>query len=137
MRIPRLLTILGPASVLYVLAARASSNTAASPDWLLVVLSLAFSLTPLAVLGSWSSRRGASRLAFMGVSLAIAIASARTASPLLDFTHDIAWLLAALTMLDLVLPRETGSLVRYGALGALASLRSSGLPWRDRACFRK
>ncbi len=120
MRIPRLLTILGPASVLYVLAARASSNTAASPDWLLVVLSLAFSLTPLAVLGSWSSRRGASRLAFMGVCLAIAIASARTASPLLDFTHDVAWLLAALTMLDLVLPRETGSLVRYGALGALA-----------------
>ena len=121
MRIPRLLTILGPASVLYVLAARAASNTAASPDWLVVSLSLAFSLTPLAVLGSWSSRRGASRLAFMAVSLAIAIASARTSSPLLDLTHDIAWLLAALTMLDLVVPRETGSLVRYGALGALAS----------------
>ena len=121
MRIPRLLTILGPASVLYVLAARAASNTAASPDWLVVSLSLAFSLTPLAVLGSWSSRRGASRLAFMGVTLAIAIASARTASPFLDLTHDIAWLLAALTMLDLVVPRETGSLIRYGALGALAS----------------
>ncbi len=120
MRIPRLLTILGPASVLYVLAARASSNTAASPDWFLVSLSLAFSLTPLAVLVSWSSRRGASRLAFMGASLAIAMASARTASPLLELTHDIAWLLAALTMLDLVLPRDTGSLVRYGALGALA-----------------
>ncbi|MGB3052778.1 MAG: sigma 54-interacting transcriptional regulator [Polyangiales bacterium] len=57
----------------------------------------------------------------MGVTLAIAIASARTASPLLDLTHDIAWLLATLTMLDLVLPRETRSLVRYGALGALAS----------------
>jgi len=120
-RIPRLLTILGPASVLYVLAARAASNTAASPDWLVVSLSLAFSLTPLAVLGSRSSRRGASRLAFMGVSLAIAIASARTTSPLLDLTHDIAWLLAALTMLDLVVPRETGSLIRYGALGAFAS----------------
>ena len=120
MRIPRLLTILGPASVLYVLAARASSNTAASPDWFLVLLSLALSLTPLAALGSWSSRRGASRLAFMGVSLAIAMASARTASPLLELTHDIAWLLAVLTMLDLVLPRDTGPLVRYGALGALA-----------------
>ena len=120
MRIPRLLTILGPASVLYVLAARASSNTATSPDWLVVSLSLAFSLTPLAVLWSWSSR-GASRLAFMGVSLAVAIASSRTASPLLDLTHDIAWLLVALTMLDLVVPRETSSLVRYGALGALAS----------------
>ncbi|MGB5348308.1 MAG: sigma 54-interacting transcriptional regulator [Polyangiales bacterium] len=85
------------------------------------MLSLAFSLTPLAVLASWSSRRGASRLAFMGVSLAIAIASARTASPLLDLTHDLAWLFAVLTMLDLVLPRETGSLLRYGALGTLAS----------------
>ena len=121
MRIPRLLTILGPASVLYVLAARASSDIAASPDWLVVFLSLVFSLTPLALLWSWSSRRGASRLAFLGVSLAVAIASSRTASPLLDLTHDIAWLLAALTMIDLVVPRETSSLVRYGALGALAS----------------
>ncbi len=121
MRIPRLLTILGPASVLYVLAARASSDIAASPDWLVVFLSLVFSLTPLALLWSWSSRRGASRLAFLGVSLAVAIASSRTASPLLDLTHDIAWLLAALTMIDLVVPRETSSLVRYAALGALAS----------------
>ena len=121
MRIPRLLTILGPASVLYVLAARASSDIAASPDWLVVFLSLVFSLTPLALLWSWSSRRGASRLAFLGVSLAVAIASSRTASPLLELTHDIAWLLAALTMIDLVVPRETSSLVRYGALGALAS----------------
>jgi DNA-binding NtrC family response regulator len=112
---------LGPASVLYVLAARASLNTATSPDWLLVVLSLALSLTPLAVLGSWSSSRGASRLAWMGVSLAIAIASARSASPILGLTHDIAWLLVALTMLDLVVPRETDSLVRYGALGAFVS----------------
>ncbi len=121
MRIPRLLTILGPASVLYVLAARASSNTATSPEWLLAFLALGLSLTPLAVLGSWSSRRGASRLAFMGVSLAVAVASARTASPLLERTHDIAWLLAALTMLDLVLPRETRPLVRYGLLVAIAS----------------
>lgn len=120
MRIPRLLTILGPASVLYVLAARASSNTATSPEWLVATLSLGLSLAPLAVLGSWSSRRGASRLAIMGVSLAVAIASAQTASPALDWTHDIAWLIAGLTMLDLVLPSEIRTLVRYGALGALA-----------------
>lgn len=121
MRIPRLLTILGPASVLYVLAARASSSAAASPEWLVALLSLALSLTPLAVLGARPNRPGASRLALMGVSLAIAIASAGTASPLLDRTHDLAWLTAVLVMLDLVLPRETRPVVRYGVLGGLAS----------------
>ena len=121
MRIPRLLTILGPASVLYVLAARASSNTASSPEWLVALLALGLSLTPIAVLGARPSGRGASRLALMGVSLAIAIASARTASPLLDRTHDVAWLVVALLMLDLVLPRETGRLVRSGVLGGFAS----------------
>jgi len=85
-------------------------------------LSLALSLTPLAVLGSRSGRRGASRLAVMGVSLALAVASARTASPVLGWTHDIAWLLVAVTALDLVIPREVGSGVRYGALGALSFL---------------
>jgi hypothetical protein len=57
----------------------------------------------------------------MGVGLAIATASAGTASHLLDRTHDIAWLVVALVMLDLVLPRETGRLVRSGALGGFAS----------------
>ena len=57
----------------------------------------------------------------MGVGLAIATASARTASPLLDRTHDIAWLVVALVMLDLVLPRQTRRLVRSGALGGFAS----------------
>ena len=121
MRIPRLLTILGPASVLYVLAARASSNTAASPEWLVALLALAFSLTPLFVLGARPNRRSASRLTLMGVSLAVAIASARTASPLLGRTHDIAWLVVAVVMLDLVLPRETRALARYGVLGGFAS----------------
>ena len=121
MRIPRLLTILGPASVLYVLAARASSNTASSPEWLVALLSLVLALTPLALLGASPARRGASRLALMGVSLAVAIASARTASPLLDRTHDVAWLVVALVMLDLALPRDVRPLVRYGALGSFAS----------------
>ena len=57
----------------------------------------------------------------MGVSLAIATASARTASPLLDRTHDIAWLVVALLTLDLALPRETRALVRAGVLGGVAS----------------
>lgn len=122
MRIPRLLTILGPASVLYVLAARASSNTAASPEWLVAALSLGLSLTPLAVLGSRSGRRGASRLAIMGVSLAVAVASARTASPALAWTHDIAWLLVTITALDLVIPSEIASPVRYGSLAAFGVL---------------
>ncbi len=87
----------------------------------MALLSLVLSLTPLAVLGARPSRRGASRLALMGVSLAVAIASARTASPLLDRTHDIAWLIVALVMVDLALPRETRPLVRYGVLGGFAS----------------
>jgi DNA-binding NtrC family response regulator len=120
-RIPRLLIILGPASVLYVLAARASSNTAGSPEWLVALLSLALSLTPLAVLGAGPNKRGASRLALTGVSLALAMASARTTSPLLVRTHDLAWLVAALVMLDLALPRETRSVIRYGVLGGFAS----------------
>ena len=129
MRIPRLLTILGPASVLYVLAARASSTTAASPEWFVALLSLALSLTPLAVLGMRPNARGASRLAVMGVSLAVALASARTASPVLGRAHDIAWLIVALVMLDLVLPRDTRKLVRAGALAgfALAALLGAGL----------
>jgi DNA-binding NtrC family response regulator len=119
-RIPRLLTILGPASVLYVLAARASSQTSVSPEWLVAVCSLALALTPLAVLGARSSSRGASWLALMGVSLAIATAAARTASPLLDRTHDIAWLVVALSALDLVLARDARPLVRAGVAASLA-----------------
>ena len=56
----------------------------------------------------------------MGVSLAIALASAHTASPLLRGTHDVAWLFAVLLMMDLALPRQSSPLVRYGALAGLA-----------------
>ena len=120
MRIPRLLTILGPASVLYVLAARASSLTSVSSEWLVAVFALTLSLTPLAVLGMRTHSRGASWLAVMGVSLAVATASARTTSPLLDLTHDIAWLVAALSVFDLALARETKASVRVGAAASLA-----------------
>lgn len=85
------------------------------------LLSLSLSLTPLAVLGAQQRTRGASRLALMGVSLAIAIASTRTSSLLLERTHDAAWLVVALVMLDLVLPGETRTLVRYGVLGGFGS----------------
>jgi DNA-binding NtrC family response regulator len=57
----------------------------------------------------------------MGVSLAVAMASARTVSLGLDRTHDLAWLVAVLLMLDLALPRRTAPLVRYGALFGFAS----------------
>jgi two-component system, NtrC family, response regulator HydG len=128
-RIPRLLTILGPASVLYVLAARASSNPPSSPEWLVAVLSIVLSLTPLALLGARPGTRGASGLALMGVALGVALASARTGSPVLERTHDLAWLIVGLVILDLVLPRATRALVRYGALGgfAAAALVSGGL----------
>ena len=128
MRLPRLLTILGPAAVLYVLAARASSNAASSPEWVVAALSFGLALTPIALLGARPSRR-VSVLACMGVCLAIAMASAHTVSPLLDRTHDLAWLIAALLMLDLAIPRRTAPLVRYGALFGftLAALGSASL----------
>ena len=56
----------------------------------------------------------------MGVSLAIAMASARSGSTSLEYTHSIAWLLAALVMLDLVLPRQTGSVVRSAVIAGFA-----------------
>lgn len=121
MRIPRLLTILGPAAVLYVLAARASSNSAPSPEWLVAALSLVLSLTPLAVLRAKQRERGASRLALMGVSLAVATASARSGSASLEYTHAIAWLLASLVMLDLALPGQTRSVSRVAVIGGFAS----------------
>ena len=120
MRIPRLLTILGPATVLYVLAARASSNLASSPEWLVVAFSLGLALTPVAVLGARPGRR-VSTLAWMGVSLGVALASAHTDAPLLRRAHGLAWLVAALLMLDLALPRRSTLLVRFGALAGLAS----------------
>lgn len=112
MRIPRLLTILGPASVLYVLAARVSSDVASSPPWWLTAPSCVLSLTPLAVTGARSNPRGASRLALMGVSLALALASARSGSSGFERIHGIAWLAVAVVMLDLVLPRTLGRLAR-------------------------
>jgi DNA-binding NtrC family response regulator len=113
-RIPRLLSIVGPAAVLYLLAARASSSAAQSPNWLLAAVSLGFALSPLAVVGARLTRRIA-ELALLGTSLAIAIASAGTSSRLLDSVHDYAWLLAVVLMLDLALPAKTTSLVRRGA----------------------
>lgn len=62
----------------------------------------------------------------MGVSLALAVASARTVSPLLDRTHDIAWLVVALVMVDLVLPHGGRPLVRAGVLGGVASAALAG-----------
>ena len=128
MRIPRLLIIMGPAAVLYVLAARASSSSGSSPEWLVAGLSLAMALTPIAVVGAQPGRRTSS-LAWMGVTLAVALASAHAASPLLNMTHDVAWLAATLLMLDLALPQDSRAIVRYGALAGLtfASVLASAL----------
>ncbi len=62
----------------------------------------------------------------MGVSLAVAIASAGTSSALLERTHEIAWLLATLATVDLVLPPETRPVVRFGILGTLAFAAFAG-----------
>jgi two-component system response regulator HydG len=101
------------------LAARAASDISASPEWLVAVLSLGFSLTPLTIVGARPSPR-VSALALMGFSLAIATASARTGSEALDVTHDVAWLITALVMLGLALPRSTSTSVRYSAVAGYA-----------------
>lgn len=120
MRLPRLLTILGFAAVLYVLAARAFSDPASTPQWLFAVFSLGFALTPLALLGARPGRR-VSVLAWMSLSLALALASAGASSRGLSRTHDIAWLFATWLMLDLAIPKRTTTpLIRYGALAGLA-----------------
>ena len=57
----------------------------------------------------------------MGVSLALAIASARSGSPQFERVHDIGWLVVAAVMLDLALPRTARPLVRYSTLTGLLS----------------
>jgi DNA-binding NtrC family response regulator len=83
-------------------------------------LSLGLALTPMVLLGAQPGR-WVSQLACMGVSLAVALASARSGSPPLNLIHDLAWLAATLLMLDLALPTASSALVRYGTLAGLAS----------------
>ena len=52
---------------------------------------------------------------------ALALASARTSSPLLARTHDFAWLVATLAALDLALPRRSPALSRVLVLGGFAT----------------
>jgi len=115
----RLLTILGPAAVVYVLAARASLRISPSYEGVVAFLSIALSLTPLLLLTA-PPMRGTSRLAWMGASLALAVATAGAPSDALMWTHGIAWLSAAMVMLDLVLPRSLRPGGRYSILAAFA-----------------
>jgi len=119
-RIPRLFTILGPAAVLYVLAARASLHVTPSYGGVIAVLSMALSLTPVLLLTA-PPMRGTARLAWMGASLALAVATADAPSGALMWTHGLAWLSAAMVMLDLVLPRSLRAGVRYAILAAFAT----------------
>lgn len=113
---------MAPAAVLYVLAARVSSDLASAPSWWVTSISLLWALTPLAVVGFGSSAHGASRLAALGASFAVALATTRTGSPGFDAAHATAWLVAVLVMLDLVLPATTSSRVRFGMLTAFGAL---------------
>lgn len=128
MRIPRLLTILGPSAVVYVLAARASLGVSSTYEGVVAVLSIILSLTPLLLLTA-PPMRGTSRLAWMGVSLALAVASAGAYSDTLLWTHATAWLSATMVMLDLVLHRALGPAVRRSILAAfaLAAFAAAGL----------
>jgi DNA-binding NtrC family response regulator len=57
----------------------------------------------------------------MGVSLGLAIASARSGSPPFERIHGLGWLVVAVVMLDLVLPRSTRPVARYAVLAGLVS----------------
>lgn len=121
MRFLRLLIILGPAAVLYVLAARAPSTPSALLGWTLGLSALAFALSPLVLLRGEPARRGSGRLGFMGACLAVASASAQSAVPAMGVVHALAWLCAALTGIDLALHKDTRRAVR-GAIVAGAVL---------------
>ncbi len=129
-RIPRLLTILGPAAVLYVLAARASLRVTPSYEGVVAVLAIALSFTPLLLLRA-SAMRGAARLAWMGVSLALAVATAGSPSDVLTWTHGVAWLSAAMIMLDLVLPGSLRVHIRYAILATFAAAAFSAATFAE------
>ncbi len=104
--------IVGPAAVLYVLAARAPSTASALLAWTLGLSGLVFTLSPLVLLRGEPARRGSERLGLMGASLAVAIASSQSAVPALSLVHALAWLAAALTAFDLALHKDTRRAVR-------------------------
>jgi two-component system response regulator HydG len=110
--------ILGPAAVLYVLAARASTGAAPSPEWLVGLASLGFAFSSLATIRSQESRRTLA-LTIMGVSLGVAMASRATSSPRLEAAHGLAWLMVAALALGLALPGRMHTFARASALGGL------------------
>lgn len=104
MRTPRLLTIVGPSAALYVLAARSFLGVSSRHESLFVVGGLALAFSPLLLVLA-PPPRAARHLAWIGILLGVAIASAGVPSSVLGVVHGWAWLLAAATVLDLALPR--------------------------------
>ncbi|MEM9726979.1 MAG: helix-turn-helix domain-containing protein [Myxococcota bacterium] len=104
MRIPRLLTIVGPSAALYVLAARASLGVATDDEWIFALGAMAFAASPIMLLVAPPPRAAVS-LAWIGVSFGVAIAAAASRSPVLALTHGAAWLAAASAVLGLATPR--------------------------------
>ena len=122
MRIPRLLSIVGPAAVLYLLAARAFLGVSAAEGNAVVVFSVVLSLAPLLLLSA-PARPGTARLAWMGVFVAVALATSGAASSsTLRWTHDLGWLGATMVMLDLALPGSLRRSVRALVLTSCAAL---------------
>lgn len=124
---------MGPAAVLYVLAARASSGNAQAADWLVGSAALVCAFLPLALRGAKASRR-VSAVALMGTGIALALASGQSSELWLGRLHDLAWLVVVSIALGLALPLGVRRAMRVGALvgfvsaallGALAA--SSGL----------
>lgn len=103
MRIPRLLIIVGPIAVLYVLAARASSDASESAGWAAAASALGCTLLPLAFAGVRSGRR-VSAVALMAPLIGVALASAGTSDARFDFIHGGAWLGVSALVLGLALP---------------------------------
>lgn len=130
MRIPRLVIIVGPAAVLYVLAARASSQVAESAGLFVALSALAIAVLPLALRGARVDRR-VSAVAVMATAIAVALASARSSDVWLDRLHDVSWLVVVSLVLGLALPTTMARWLRllvvvgFAASAGLAALASN------------
>ncbi|MGB5811445.1 MAG: helix-turn-helix domain-containing protein [Polyangiales bacterium] len=105
MRTTRLLSILGPTAVLYIIAARASLHVSSPYAWGLGLGSLLLALSPVLLILGPPPRAGG-RLAALGVVLAVAVVSSGIEISIFQWVYGFAWVVAAQITLDLVLPRS-------------------------------
>jgi len=113
-RFSRFLAIVAPAAVFYTLAARAWIGASSASDLWVAVSAVAFSLSPAIILRGPPSQ-WAGRLAWVGTSLALALACAGATHPSFVLVHAASWAAAAVGLLEAAWPTSTRTGVRLGA----------------------